>query len=78
MLEEHDRSPEAVQANSEIKQLRMELDKEHEQLENIKLKLQGSFLHSDGSQRSLQYTILNVFLDFLFFFFLNLRGAEIE
>lgn len=43
MLEEKNRSLAALQATHElqIKQLRMELDKERDKLKNINLKLQG-------------------------------------
>ncbi|KAG6730154.1 hypothetical protein I3842_01G065900 [Carya illinoinensis] len=44
LLEEKNRSPAAVQVTHELKQLRMELEKERTKLENIQSKLQGTVL----------------------------------
>lgn len=37
-----------------MKQLRMELDKEHNQLENVQRKLQGTLLDTEDSDVALQ------------------------
>lgn len=50
MLEEKNRSLEAMQATHElqIKQLRVELEKERDKLANLQLKLQGTFLQFEN------------------------------
>lgn len=50
MLEEKIRYPAAVQVTPEIKQLRIELEKEREKLAIIQSKLQGTFLLSEGPE----------------------------
>jgi hypothetical protein len=50
LLEEKNRYPAAVQVTPEIKQLRIELEKECDKLATIQSKLLGTFLLSEGPE----------------------------
>jgi hypothetical protein len=50
LLEEKNRYPAAVQVTPEIKQLRIELEKERDKLAIIQSKLLGTFLLSEGPE----------------------------
>lgn len=49
-VEESNRSTAGVQVNTEIKQLRMELEKERDKLAYIQSKLHGTFVLSEDSE----------------------------
>lgn len=53
-VEESNRSPAAVQVNTEIKQLRMELEKEHDKLSYIQSKLQEEHKLNESFQEELK------------------------
>ncbi|KAF3439948.1 hypothetical protein FNV43_RR18226 [Rhamnella rubrinervis] len=55
LLEENNSSPEAVQTTPEIKQLRMELEKEREQVEHMKLKLQDEQKLNESLREELKF-----------------------
>lgn len=65
MLEEKSRSPAAVQVTSEVKQLRIELEKERDKLAIIQSKLQGTFLLSEGPEMILN----NLLFEMSYFLF---------
>ena len=60
MVEESNRSPAAVQVNTEIKQLRMELEKEHDKLSYIQSKLQGTLLLPEDLEIIQQFVVFDV------------------
>jgi hypothetical protein len=59
-VEESNRSPAAVQVNTEIKQLRMELEKEHDKLSYIQSKLQGTLLLPEDLEIIQQFVVFDV------------------
>ena len=80
MLEEKSRSLEAVQASHElqIKQFKMELEKEHDKLANVQRRLQGTFIHLEDLIMILAISpIVKQRKNhlWLFFFFLNIQRS---